>query len=105
MRPDQPIENVSKLPPSSRFNEVVNSVGCSSTSNPIGFSIAWITWPSRAAIGSVPSISFTVTGAFAPDRANAAFAALTFAVRWHGSPRVAANHGLLGAHGKQSGSV
>ena len=90
MRPDQPIANVSKLPPSSRFSDVVNSVGCSSTSKPIGFSIAWITCPSRAAMGSVPSISLTETGDFAPDFANAAFAAFELAVRWHGSPLAAA---------------
>src|SRR5918911_829334 len=105
MRPDQPIANVSKLPASSRFSDVVNSVGWSSTSKPIGFSIAWITWPRRAAIGSGPSISFTVTGARTPALANAAFAALTFAPRWHGRPFVAAYHGLAGAHGKQSGCV
>src|SRR4051794_18167542 len=105
MRPDQPIENVSKLPASSRFSDVVNSVGWSSMSKPIGFSIAWITWPSRAWIGSVPSISFTVTGDFAPDFANAALAAFTFAPRWQGSPLTAAYHGLAAAHGKQSGCV
>src|SRR5437867_7831525 len=50
-------------------------------------------------------MSFTPTGARAPDFANAAFAAFTFAVRWHGRPFVAAYHGLAGAHGKQSGCV
>ena len=73
-RPDQPIANVSNCPASSWFSDVTNSVGSSTTLKPIGFSIDWITWPSRAATGSVPSIRCTVTPGDAPERVNAAFA-------------------------------
>ncbi len=71
--------------------------------NPIGFSIDWITWPSRAATGSVPSIRWTVTPGDAPDRLNAAVAPATSAVSLHGIPLVAGYHGVPGAIGKQSG--
>jgi hypothetical protein len=81
----------------------VNSVGWRSTSKPTGFTIAWITCPSRAWIGSVPIISFTFTGALAFARAKACRAALMLAVRRHGRPLTAAYHGLCGAQGKQSG--
>src|SRR3954451_5313310 len=100
MRPDQPTANVWKFPASSRLSEVANSVGSRITLKPIGFSIDWITAPSRAAIGSVPSLRWTSTGADAPDFLNAAFAAATFAVNLHGMPFVAAYHGVEGAHGK-----
>ena len=71
--------------------------------NPIGFSSPWMSAPSRAAIGSVPIVRWTSTGAFAPDFLNAALAAATFAVRWHGIPFVAAKYGLAGGNGKQPG--
>src|SRR3954451_21183845 len=103
MRPDQPIANVSNWPASSWLSDVTNSVGSSTTLIPIGFSIDWITCPRRAATGSVPSIRCTVTPGDAPERANAAFAAFTFDFRLHGMPFVAANHGVPGATGKQSG--
>src|SRR3954454_2694104 len=103
MRPDQPIANVSNCPASSWFSDVTNSVGSRTTLIPIGFSIDWITWPSLAATGSVPSIRWTVTPGETPERANAAFAAFTFAVMLHGIPFTAAYHGVPGATGKQSG--
>ena len=69
----------------------------------MGFSIAWITCPTRAATGSVPSIRCTVTPDDTPAFANAAFAPVTSAVSLHGMPFVAANQGVPGATGKQSG--
>src|SRR3954449_11102734 len=105
MRPDQPIANVSNWPASSWLSDVTNSVGSRTTLMPIAFSIDWITWPRRAATGSVPSIRCTVTPGDAPDFANAAFAAFSSAVSLHGIPFVAAYHGVPGATGKQSGFV
>src|SRR5262249_43555400 len=45
----------------------------------------------------------TVTPGDTPERANAALAPLTSALRLHGIPLVAAYHGVRGATGKQSG--
>ena len=51
---DRRTSRTCRRPPGSARS--TNSVGSSSTSKPTSFSIAWITWPSRAATGSVPSI-------------------------------------------------
>src|SRR5436190_9790316 len=98
-RPDQPTANVSNLPASAFASDETNSVGCSWTLKPASFSIDWITWPSRAFTGSVPSISDTLIGVWKPDALTSFCASATLACTLHCRPFVVTYHGLTGEIG------
>src|SRR5262249_35254127 len=98
-RPDQPTAKASNLPASAALSDDTNSVGLSVTLNPTFCSIAWITWPSRAATGSVPIVSVTGIGVWTPDALTSLVARASLAVRLHCSPFVVTYHGLTGEIG------